>query len=497
MENYDFDKNNKPIFHDPIYGLYGLMYTRDNFDFLKDTLNEIESEYKNDPWKYIIEIAKIYDNFELSHKDNIYANTLLKKSKEGFFSWVNEIQYIGIQLLCLQVVSSLETLIEFVKYISRYGNNKTHLLVVVIRTFMQRAKKLSDEARYDRFEKITKIDIQKTESDISRNIHLFIAAIFDMSENLCDEIVYSMLSNFRCFDHQRNKYDSMLRGAIIEKMVERCTTEGALLSILQHPCWRAGKAAALHKVFLYAEWSCGHDESALSCHETLWNELTTIMGMKGLYMHYNQLDDQQLCWLCAKLLADDKEPENRLREILSLYQQRNDGWQRDADRQFQNERAIYFFLTVGAMSAEWMRREKKEYLGVKMIKFIYDEWKLPLYHYDHECEDEVNFLQQFWARYALLAEQIDINYIKKHIVDDFAYIHSPKYRLAVIQTFFRNLKQDVKAKILNNNVVDRMKLMLEKDILLLKSENADFDKVNKKLIEQIEKFETELHVTHN
>ena len=486
MENATFNENNKPIFQDPIYGLYGLMYTEDNFDFLKDTLNEIESEYKNDPWKYIIEIERIYDTFELSHKDNIYANTLLHKNKTEFFSWVNEIQYIGIQLLCLQLVSSLETLTEFVKYVSRYGNNKAYLVIVIIHTFMQKAKKLSDEARCEKNKANTKADMHKIESDINIKVHLFIEAIFDISDKLCDEIVYSMLSNFRCFDRQRNKYDGMLRDAIIEKIVERCMTEDALLSMLQHPCWKEGKVAILHKVFLYAAWSCNHDEPALSCHETLWQELTTIMGLKGMYMHYNQLDDQQLCWLCAKLLADDKEPDNRLRELMPFYQQRNDGWKRDADQQFQNERAIYFFLTVGAMSAEWMQREKKEYLAVKMIKFIYDEWRLPLYHYDHDCEDEVNFLQQFWARYALLAEQIGISYIKKHIVDDFAYIHSPKYRLAVIQTFFRNLKQDVKAKILDDNLVDRIKLMLKKDILLLKSENADFDIFNKKIIKQIE-----------
>ena len=58
--------------------------------------------------------------------------------------------------------------------------------------------------------------------------------------------------------------------------------------------------------------------------------------------------------------------------------------------------------------------------------------------------------------------------------------------MAVIRTFFRNLEKSVKDKILENGVIHNMKKVLERDILLLKSENEDFDMNNKKIIEQIE-----------
>ena len=138
------------------------------------------------------------------------------------------------------------------------------------------------------------------------------------------------------------------------------------------------------------------------------------------------------------------------------------------------------------MSAEWLLREgtttqakleatDKRNLASKMIYYIFEESQLVIDGFMDGAKDELNFLQQFWARYALFQTRETTSEEAYKMLEALHSIDSIEYRFITISDFLKNLNEESKGSWYYDVFAKGLLNVIEQDIEIVKYWKAYFN----------------------
>ncbi len=490
------DMSNEKLyfFTSPVDHIMGGMFFR-NFKDEEDektTIIELEKSlngFRNSTWKYAEQVFHFYDTCHLISPVFEQCMRVLKADEETWFRWINGIPFTGIQCVFLQYSPSIQCLISFMQYLLQQpeeSEKRDYLLSLVTLFFNEKLKTLERNLQTANASKLKEFEWNLDEWEMETDYYItkFVNLIFQLPEEQFKNLIFSFLSNIWINDKSRNKIENALKIKILKQYVAFLHTEEDVKTILFDTRWENNKNAILHKLFIYVEWTLEQNKKSYDCSHLLWQDVIACLETKSTYLHYNQPDDQLFSWIFGKLLADEPNPLGKIKSILVRYHQRYGVWNRDFEQVFQFQRARFFFLTTGAMAAEWLLREETqtqaetEYpvkckLADEMIQYIFDESRLVIDGFIDGTKDELNFLQQFWARYALFQTRNTTEEETNKMLEALYSIDSIEYRFIAISDFLSNLAKENKGSWYYDIFAKRLLIIIEQDIEIVKYWNEE------------------------
>lgn len=451
---------------------------------IQDLLSEIEKyfdEYKDEDWVYVERVLHEYDTCYLSSPVLEQCDKVLKANEEVWFAWVESIEFTGIQSLFLQFAKSIQCLISFLVYLQKHPvetRQREYLVTLLIHTLINHLNRIDSNIRVASItgQKNDFLNLAKWNEEADSYISEFVKILFDFPKAQYQNVLYSMLSNIWIYDEERNKFLMRIRGKILEHFVAVLSTEEDVKKLLNDTRLGINKSAVHHKLLIYMQWALTNNRTIRCCQNILWEQLVTCIETKGTYLHYHQKDDQLFSWICAKLLADEEKPIKKIESIVCRYHQRFGGWNQDKFENFyQRGRAYLFFLSVGAMSTEWLLREGRKRLAGVMIRFIFSEGVIALDNLPSETDDVLNFIQQTWARRALFMRKDTGKEDVKNMLNALDAINTIEYRLTAIHVFLINLSKKDKGIWFKDTFKTGVAEILNTDMMFLDYRSSHFD----------------------
>lgn len=472
-------------------GRFGHRQTEEDIQNLLSEIEEYLDEYKDDDWLYAERVLHEYDTCYLSSPVFEQCDRILKADEEVWFAWVDSIEFTGIQCLFLHFIKSIQCLISFLGYLQQHPvktKQREYLITLLLHTFLNYLNRIDNNIQVARVtgQKNDSLDAAKWNEEANSYISKFVTILFDLPEEQYQNVIYSMLSHIWVYDEKRNKFLKRVRNKIIDVFVTHLHMEEEVKVFLKDSRLELCKSAVYHKLLVYLQWALQNDQVSQYCQDLLWEQLIVCLETQGTYLYYHQEDDQLFSWVCAKLLADETEPIKRIEAILSRYHHRFDGWNTDKfENIFQRGRAFFFFLTVGAMSSEWLLREDRKDTADKMIRFIFTEGQIALDNIQNDSDDELNYLQQSWARVALFMRKETTNEYTQKILNALDMINTIEYRLTAIHVFLMNLDQHNKGTWFKDTFRTGIVDMLKTDLVFLNHRSTRLEKEINMLKEKI------------
>lgn len=467
----------------------------------KSTIDELEeslSGFRDSSWKYAQQIFHYYDTCHLTTPVYEQCMRILKADEETWFKWVDSIPFSGIQCVFLQYAPSIQCLISFMQYLLQQREKtekREYLLAMVTLFFIEKLKIIGRNLQSNNVSKIKKINwnLDEWETEADGYITAFINLLFQWPQEQLEGFVLSFFSNIWVYDNKRAKIEKKIRNMMLEQLVSNLLTAEDIKAVLFNPRWENTKSAILHKLLIYVEWTLEQNKRSNDCNHLLWEQVIACLETENTYLHYNQPDDQLFSWIFGKLLAEEPAPLEKIKSILDRYHQRYGVWDRDYEQVFQFQRARFFFLTTGAMASEWLLREEttvKKNVANKMIQYIFDESQLVIDGFYDGAKDELNFLQQFWARYALFQTKETTEEDANKMLYALKSIDSIEYRFIAISDFLRNLSDENKGPWFYDVLVKGLLSIIGRDNEMIKYWNdhllKDAKRIEKKGMEIVE-----------
>ena len=131
-----------------------------------------------------------------------------------------------------------------------------------------------------------------------------------------------------------------------------------------------------------------------------------------------------------------------------------------------------------------MREDRKD-TADKMIRFIFTEGQIALDNIQNDSDDELNYLQQSWARVALFMRKETTNEYTQKILNALDMINTIEYRLTAIHVFLMNLDQHNKGTWFKDTFRTGIVDMLKTDLVFLNHRSTRLEKEINMLKEKI------------
>lgn len=461
---------------------------------IQDLLSEIEKyfdEYKDEDWVYVERVLHEYDICYLSSPVLEQCDKVLNANEEVWFAWVDSIEFTGIQSIFLQFTKSIQCLISFLGYLQQHSvetKQREYLVTLLLHTFINHLNRIDSNIQVANItgQKNDYLNLAKWDEEADSYISEFVQILFDFPKIQYQNILYSMLSYIWVYDEKKNKFLMKIRDKVLEHFVALLSTEDDVKKLLNDSRLRMRKSAVHHKLLIYMQWALNNNRISHYCQNILWKQLIACLETEGTYLNYRQKDDQLFSWVCAKLLTNENKPIKRIKSVLSRYHQRFYGWNlAKSDSFFQRGRSYYFFLSVGAMSSEWLLREDKRSLALEMIRFIFSEGLIAIDNVPNESDEALNFLQQTWARLALFMRKSTSEEDVTQMLVALDAIDSIEFRLTAIYVFLINLDQQDKGTWFNDTFKTGVLEILSTDMMFLDHRSTHFDKEVKTMKEKV------------
>lgn len=465
------------IFTSPVDHIMGGMFDHrlrnadEEYALISD-LEESLAPFKNIPWEYSEQINRIYDTCNLTTPVFEQCIRVMKTNENKWFEWLASIQYAGIQSVFLQYVQSIQCLISFIGYLQQHQEEtkqRDYLIALVILELNNKLLQIDRNIEFENrsWQKRFEWNVPKWEEESDNYITDFTNILFQFPKEQLHRLILSMLSHLWVYNARRNKFENKIRNIILEKLVAQLQNEEVIKAFLLNSNWHSSKSALLHKLLIYVQWTIEHNKKSNACAESLWQQAIACLETKKTYFYYEQPDEQTFSWVFAKLLADEPDSLKKITNILKRYRQRFGVWCRDYEQVFQMQRARYFFLTVGAMATEWLFREKRNNIANTIIHFIFKESQLITDDLPEHTADELNFLQQFWARFALFQTYKTSMEDTKLMLATLDSITTVDHRLIAITVFLKNLASENRGPWFNELFAKNIQTIIDKDMKVL------------------------------
>ena len=455
----------------------------------EDYLNAAKESSQGNLWKYLRDVQHLYEGSHLSQQARTWNLELLNKSQSAWFSWVEQIQYPGIQGYCLFYSPSLDCLVDFMTYLveknlSRESGkiNEEHqqiLVMLLINSFIEHMVTIEGNMASDnRTRRSPEWNIDKWKNEESTAyMQEFVRAFLNFPQELTEPILCDILSDEWIFQTRilHDQYRKKFWDTFIELFAEHYKKD--LAAIIQSSSWESSKSALYHRLMLYRYWaeSSGEvsSETGKNLRDTLWQEWKKIIRSDTHITHtiYSSEDGFQLVWLSGKLMSDEKDMTRCLDELLSGMNTRFDGWNSSYEKSRHVSNVVFCILTVAAMAAEWKIHQQDERDAAENFYWHVFE-KANKFARGNRYLDEVaqSSLLQIWSRMTILASQNPFLSRKDFIWENILNIDSYEYRVYIVDTLICNIRQknldwawdeQLKRKILS--IMTEEKVVLEKE----------------------------------
>ena len=465
------------VFTSPVDHIMGGMldHRLRNSEEEKAVISDLEENltpFKNSPWEYAEQINRIYGTCNLTTPVFEQCIRVMKTNENKWFEWLASIPYAGIQSIFLHYSQSIQCLISFIRYLQQHQEEtkqRDYLIALVILELNNKLLQIDRNIEFENhsWQKRFEWNVFKWEDEADNYITDFTSILFQLPKEQLHRLLFTMLSHLWVYNARRNKFENKIRNKILEKLVTQLQKEEDIKAFLLNSNWHSSKSTLLHKLLIYVQWTIEQNKKNNVCAELLWQQAIACLETKKTYFYYEQPDEQTFSWVFAKLLADEPDPLKKITIILKRYRQRFGVWCRDYEQVFQMQRARYFFLTVGAMATEWLLREKNYDMANYIIRFIFKESQLVTDDLPEHTADELNFLQQFWARYALFQTYETSMEDAKLMLTTLDSITTIDYRLIAITVFLKNLAPKNKGPWFNELFAKNILTIIDKDMRFL------------------------------
>ncbi|MCI1751029.1 MAG: hypothetical protein LKI17_06885 [Megasphaera cerevisiae] len=465
-------------------------------------IEEIEQSFKKyeaDSWTYVREVCRVYDTGILTSSMNSRCQKVLNSNQDEWFRWVSNIPYLGIQNMFLYNAPSLQCLTSFLTFIqvsNLQGEKAERLVILILMTYMDKLMRIDQNIRWQNRQSDRKFtwDNTKWEQESSEYIKGFVKKFCEFPKKMLLSIICSVLSNVWIVDGEKKKYEFQMRNEIVEQIATKYTQEDDIEFIIKKLPWKQGKSAVFHRLLLYTEWDTNLQIDLHTYHTVLWNMVIKWLSRKDTYIYFytnHKNDDLLLMWLCGKLLADADDTMGQIKSMESKYDKRIDGWQYDADQTYHMKIEQYFFLSVGAMAAEWMNKYDHS-LAREIFWHIFEKGQTAIYNYHCESENELDFLKQLWSRYSLFITEPVSDADRDKLLRAFRLMRNMQYKLISLRVLLLNLDKKQKCYLFQKSFNEAILKILDDEMEFIQYRNEKFDKDLEEIVKSYEYVKNEL-----